>query len=171
MFESTGCIDEHVLLKLKKHLIPKARIWYNYISSVVVAMIAIYLIVYEKYVVGVLFLIGAVLTCLEIFILRNRAYKACLGRLQETSGESGLLCRAVLDEDGCTYYNLKTGGSMHLDYSLFVKVREFDDFFYMGTKAKQFIIVFKDGFDKQTRREFRKFIIDKCEKIDTIDFG
>ena len=169
MFETSGDIDEKIISSLKKYFMPKAQNVAIIIMCVVFLVLGSVFLFREEYVIAVILLIGFGILVLENMLLCNKYYKTCINRMEETSGSKTVQCKLIFDDEGCTYTNCNTGGSVHFKYSVFVNIIETKEVFAVFTKANQFFVVFKESFDEKTEEHFRVVLLEKCSKVKKIN--
>ncbi|WP_349943909.1 YcxB family protein [Lacrimispora sp. BS-2] len=164
-FETTGIINRDMLEQVMKIMIysstPRRRLIGSYIFAVLIALVGIVL---KSRLIAAMSVILFVLPLVELWVV-YRITNMNFEKMREVSPNGEQEYTTFFTLTGLYVINHLTGGQIEIAYSNFVRLAETKDYFFLLTKRKQFLPVFKDQLTDGQKQELKVWIREKCPKI------
>lgn len=149
MYRTITRIDEKALKEIKPFLILTSYKILNYIGTIagfIYGGMNIYLKEYPQAIIG--FLLGFIFF-ITPEIRANRIIKRHLQVTQEIDGKPYVDYEISFEDNGFEATNLKTNGSAIFKFEDIKKFEATENYFYLSTKANQFVLVDKRKLSQQ----------------------
>lgn len=185
MFETKGRLDEKVFNEVYIRICEKWRLAIFLIVSVVTTCLSIrylvlgiqYIVDYGKYpeatpytvkwfLFSFLFLALAVLYMLVIFVIGKKKYiKKQIGIFNEVLGTEYADITVSFDDEGVIIKNDMTEKETKIKYEHFDRFIKTKNYYVLGTKAKQCVVIFKNQLSNDEKESLFEFLEKKTNII------
>lgn len=165
MFETSGRLDQPILIELKRHLLPHKRravLWICLALLLLIALLQFFLRSYG----GMIFSLCSILFLIALYEVRlNKSVKLMLQRWVETEGAPAVSYTTSFEPDSVRVRNHASGANISIKYEVLARFVETKSVYALFTAARQFAVVFKGGLDAAQRAELIAFLKEKPTKI------
>lgn len=165
MFETTGEINDKILEKFKKYLIPsfsKNILIFIIPCSLILGLIDLF---FNRLLLALIFFLGTIIFIAEYIFIINRNQKLSMQRIEETFDKKEISYEISFDEEGMLITNLDTRAQNHIKYSSFTKIIKISNTYGFFTNAMQFIFIYDDFSGSENTTNFENFIKEKCKNL------
>lgn len=167
-YRTSGVIDASTYREISKFSVSRGRVWFARICSVLLGLLTVFELIIQDYLYTAIFLIFTILFALLPALIARLSIRTAIKRMRETYSEGCMRIETFFTEEGIALHNLSAGGQGTLSYEAIQQLVETEHYFYLSTKANQFILVFKDLLTPEERRTFPLFLNEKCPQLKVV---
>ncbi len=165
MFETSGRMEQTILVELKRHLLPPKRRTFLWICLALLLLIALLQLFMRSY-GGMAFSLCGILFLIILYEIRlNKAVKLMLQRWEETEGTPAVSYTTSFEPDSVRVRNYASDANTAIRYEVLTRFVETKSVYALFTAARQFAVVFKAGLDAAQRAELIAFLKEKPTRI------
>ena len=167
-YRTSGVIDETTYREIEKYSLSRGYVWFIRIAAVVMAIFALLMLIVRNFFLFVVFVTFTILFIWQPRRLVKSHMNAAVKRLYEMYPAGSMQVETWFTGEGVAMHNLSNGGQLVLPYETLRRVAETERYFYLVTRANQFILVFKGFLTSEQRRSFLPFLREKCPDIKVV---
>ena len=167
-YRTSGIFDENTYRELSRFSVTRWRVWFFRVCSVLLALLALFMLIVREYHYTVLSSFFAVLFAFTPMMLRKLYVRSAIKLIKETYPDGYIRMETFFNEEGVVLHNLSSGAQGVLAYGVLRQVAETEHYFYVSTKARQFTLVFKDLLTQEQKKSFLPFLREKCPNIKVV---
>ena len=146
-YRTSGVMDEAALREVQKYLFRSRLDWVRWIAVAVIAVAALLAFIAQDWFYGILY-------------IKNQ-----VSRMKETSSEGVTRYESFFTVDSIVLRNLTIHGEASMRYESLSVAASTPNLFFVMSKSRQFLLVFKECLTPEQRESFLPFLKEKCPKL------
>ncbi len=164
-YRTSGVMDEAALREVQKYLFRSRLDWVRWIAVAVIAVAALLAFIAQDWFYGILYSVLVAFFCLFPRLNRMLYIKNQVSRMKETSSEGVTRYESFFTVDSIVLRNLTIHGEASMRYESLSVAASTPNLFFVMSKSRQFLLVFKECLTPEQRESFLPFLKEKCPKL------